>query len=175
MTTDSKHDCSISRRRLIGAAVGGSAALASNTALGFTLEERHIVLPSDPVSVPPGALSWQTLSEPVRMAVRSRGIGTGAALFPVELAELDGRAVRVHGFMQPIEATERHGRFLLTALPIHCAFCLQAGPEHLIDVRTAVPLPHMGAPITLAGRLRLMPTAPEGLFYAVEHARLSHA
>ena len=46
--------------------------------------------------------------------------------FPKELAALDKTQVKLQGFMMPLEPAAKQKRFLLSALPSDCGFCMAA-------------------------------------------------
>ena len=48
--------------------------------------------------------------------------------FAQVVTALDGKAIKVQGFMMPLDIGEiKQRRFLLVAAPPHCSFCLPPG------------------------------------------------
>ena len=118
-----------------------------------------------------GALTWETLSD---LEVR---VETPAPLqtifhieFPEHLRALDGEVVRLKGFMYPLEAGETHDKFLLSALPPACPFCLPGGARTLVDVLCAEPVAYTLEPVMLVGRLALLKDDDSGLYYRLTEA-----
>ena len=133
----------------------------TGAALPNAVEYAERVLP-----VRQGFVSWRTLSN-VKPSFE------GARIVPVfsqEVLNLDKRDVHVQGFMIPVETTRRHKHFLLSAVPPSCPFCLPAGPEALIEVRTTAEVDFDHKPIALAGKLAVRDNDPRGIFYILTDA-----
>ena len=64
----------------------------------------------------------------------------GVSAFPKEVKELDKQQVKLFGFMMPLDQAKKQKRFLLSAFPPHCSFCLTAGPESLVEVLADKPV-----------------------------------
>ncbi|MGS0756931.1 DUF3299 domain-containing protein, partial [Roseateles sp. GG27B] len=75
--------------------------------------------------------------------------------------------VKVQGFMMPLEPGDKQRHFLLSAVPTTCSFCVPAGPEGLIEVRTKQPVRYSLEPVTVEGVLTVLSDDPYGLFYRV--------
>lgn len=110
-------------------------------------------------------LSWEALAQ---AQPASRKLGADVR-FPPALDQLDGRRVVLTGFMVPLEAKAEQTRFLLTAQPQDCEFCIEGGPSRYVEVRSA-PLRFSGQAFTLVGRLTLLRNDPSGLFYRLVEA-----
>lgn len=118
-----------------------------------------------------GAVTWETLSN---LDVR---VETPAPLqtifhieFPENLLALDGQIVRLKGFMYPLEAGETHSKFLLSALPPACPFCLPGTATTLVDIRADDPVTYTLEPVLLEGRLDLLKDDDTGLYYRLTEA-----
>jgi uncharacterized protein len=72
--------------------------------------------------------------------------------------------------MYPLEGGERHTRFLLSAVPANCPFCLPAGPAQMIEVLSAEPVAFTYEPLAVAGRFELLRDDPSGLYYRLHDA-----
>ena len=59
--------------------------------------------------------------------------------FSTEILGLDRTDVKVQGFMIPLDIGEKQKRFLLSAVPPHCQFCLPAGPDEIVEVEARSP------------------------------------
>ncbi len=113
-----------------------------------------------------GVVSWKLLSSVDARVEKNRLV----PIFPASVQALDQKIVRVQGFMMPLEpgATQKH--FLLSAVPTSCGFCVPAGPEGLIEVRSKTPVKYSLEPVVVEGRLAVLEKDPYGLFYRVTDA-----
>ena len=93
-------------------------------------------------------MSWRTLSQvqPVKQN------GKMVAEFSKEILVLDKQNVRVQGFIIPLDIGDKQKRFLLTAVPPHCAFCLPAGPDGVVEVIAKTPVKYGFEPIVVSGK-----------------------
>jgi hypothetical protein len=80
---------------------------------------------------------------------------------------LDAKTVKVQGFMMPLEAGDKQRHFLLSAVPTSCSFCVPAGPEGLVEVRTKQPVRYTLEPVVVEGVLAVLTDDPYGLYYRV--------
>ena len=67
-------------------------------------------------------------------ASRSSKDGKMVAEFSHEILGLDQKDVHVQGFIIPLDIGDKQKRFLLSAVPPHCPFCLPAGPDAIVEV-----------------------------------------
>jgi hypothetical protein len=111
-------------------------------------------------------LSWKQLAAVTLKVERSRVIPT----FPPAIAALDGKRVKVQGFMMPLEAGEKQRHFLLSAVPTTCGFCIPAGPEGLIEVRMRDAVAFGVDALLLEGRLAVLRDDKYGLLYRITEA-----
>lgn len=102
-------------------------------------------------------ISWEALAQ---AQPASRKLGADVR-FAAVIDKLDGRQVVLTGFMVPLEAKAEQTRFLLTAQPQDCEFCIEGGPSRYVEVRSA-PLRFSGQAFTLVGRLTLLRNDPSG-------------
>lgn len=91
--------------------------------------------------------------------------------FPDAVRKLHKKAVKVQGFMVPIEPGTEHTRFLLVSVPPTCAFCMPGGAESMIDVRTQKPVKYTLNALVVEGRLEILEDDPQGLYYRMTGAR----
>jgi uncharacterized protein len=111
----------------------------------------------------PGVLPWQLLGTVKIVQSRDRFVPE----YPPSVARLDGKEVKVQGFMLPLEAGDRQKHFLLTSTPQTCAFCVPAGPEGIVEVRTRSPVRVTFDPIVVSGRFEVLKDDPMGVFYRI--------
>jgi uncharacterized protein len=123
--------------------------------------------------VPDGVIGWDVLGE---MDVEVEVLGPLRSVFHVDYTErvkaLDGQEVRIMGFLYPLEGGMRHARFLLTAWPPSCPFCLPAGPSQMVEVMCEEPVEFSEGAILMAGTLSVLEDDPSGMYYRMDNARL---
>ena len=122
--------------------------------------------PFKPLEEKDGIVSWKLLSSVQTAVEKNRVVPT----FPGPVRALDQKTVRVQGFMLPLEPGVQQKHFLLSAVPTSCGFCVPAGPEGLIEVRSKIPVKYTLEPVVVEGRLAVLEKDPYGLFYRVSEA-----
>lgn len=90
--------------------------------------------------------------------------------FQPEQLALDGKTQRIQGFMMPLQPGEKQRHFLLSSVPLTCAFCVPGGAESMVEVRTRTPVPYTQEPVTVEGRFHVLRDDAMGLFYRVTDA-----
>jgi len=113
-----------------------------------------------------GVVSWKTLSEVTPVRQQDRFIPQ----FSKGVAALDKKDVKLQGFMMPLDMGEKQKRFLLTAMPPSCAFCLPGGPDQLVEVVAKNPVKYGFDPIVVTGKFVVLKDDPMGLYYRLTDA-----
>jgi len=113
-----------------------------------------------------GVVSWKTLSrvEPVKKN------GKMVPAFSTEILGLDHTDVKVQGFMIPLDIGDKQKRFLLSAVPPHCQFCLPAGPEEVVEVEAKSPVSYTFDPIVVGGKFSVVRDDATGVLYRMTGA-----
>ena len=114
----------------------------------------------------PGAVPWSLLSA---ATIKMRHGKLGPA-FPAALRPLQGKTVKVQGYILPVEAGQTHSYFILSAWSPSCPFCLTAGPEAMVEVRARRAVKYSIDPVVVEGRLLLLDNDPSGVFYRLVDA-----
>lgn len=122
--------------------------------------------PFKPLQEIDGVLSWKLLSSVSVKADKSKVVPT----FPAGVIALDKRTVKVQGFMMPLEPGDKQSHFLLSSVPTSCSFCVPAGPEGLVEVRSKTPVRYTLDVVTVEGQLAVLNDDPYGMFYRVTQA-----
>lgn len=91
-------------------------------------------------------------------------------VFTASQTGLDQKTQLLQGFMMPLEAGQRHRHFLLSSVPLTCAFCLPGGPESMVEVRTKVPVKYTMEPVVVEGKFEVLKDDPMGLYYRITSA-----
>jgi hypothetical protein len=120
-----------------------------------------------PIVAREGVVPWQLLSSVTTKTEKNRIV----PIFPQPVQALNNRTVRIEGFMMPLEPGERQRHFLLSSVPTTCSFCVPAGPEGLVEVRTRTPVKYSLEPVIVEGRLAVLSNDPYGLYYRVVDAQ----
>jgi hypothetical protein len=113
-----------------------------------------------------GVVSWRTLAQvqPVKQGNKM------VPQFSKDILALDNKETRVQGFMIPLDVGDRQKRFLLTAVPPHCSFCLPAGPDAVVEIQAKTPVRYTFDPIVLSGKFTLLRDDSAGLLYRLSDA-----
>ncbi len=131
------------------------------------------------VDVPAGATDWKVFGKTKEIEVAGRDkdgmdFEYQKPGFTDEVKKLDGKTVRVKGFMFPLEEDEDQHEFLFGPFPVSCPFHYHVGPALVIEVHTDKdkPVPFSYDPVTIEGTLELVPLDTENsTFYRLRNAQ----
>jgi hypothetical protein len=90
--------------------------------------------------------------------------------FKKEQLALNQRKQRIQGFMMPLQPGEKQTHFLLSSVPLTCAFCTPGGPESMVEVKARTPVAYTLDPVTVEGTFAVLNDDPYGMFYRVTDA-----
>ncbi len=126
----------------------------------------QMITPQEYLAEKAGVTSWRLLSlvQPIK---------TGGKIVPEydkQISALNGKAVKVQGFMLPLDMGDKQKRFLLSAAPPHCTFCLPGGAETMIEVRAKSAVRYGFDAVVLSGKLAVLKDDPTGLYYRLTDA-----
>jgi len=109
---------------------------------------------------------WSVLTE-VKIKTEKNRI---VPVFTMKQMALNQKTQRIQGFMMPLEmgATQRH--FLLSSVPLTCAFCLPGGPESMVEVRSKTPVKYSMEPVVVEGHFRVLVDDAFGMYYRISDA-----
>ncbi len=113
-----------------------------------------------------GVVSWRTLAQVSPVQKNGRMVPE----FSRDIITLDKRDVRVQGFMIPLDMGDKQTRFLLSAVPPHCAFCMPAGPDSVVEVIAKTPVKYGFEPIVVSGRFAVIADDATGVLYRLTDA-----
>jgi uncharacterized protein len=133
---------------------------------GAIPENGSLLPPSQFLKDKPGFTSWRTLAQ-VELVKRDKKM---VPSFATTVTALDGKQIKVQGFMIPLDIGDKQKRFLLVAAPPHCSFCLPAGPDSMIEVRAKSDVRYGFDAVSLSGKLQVLKDDPAGLFYRLVEA-----
>lgn len=113
-----------------------------------------------------GVVSWNTLAKVKQIKSKDRIVPE----FAQDITVLNDKEVKIQGFMMPLEPGEKQKHFLISVNSQSCAYCLPAGPEGVIEVRTKAPVKYTFEPIILSGKMNILKDDPMGLYYRLTDA-----
>ncbi len=90
--------------------------------------------------------------------------------FSPAILTLDKRDVKVQGFMIPLDMGDKQKRFLLSAVPPHCAFCMPAGPDAVVEIVARTPVKFGFEPIVVSGKFAVLKDDANGVLYRLTDA-----
>jgi len=108
-------------------------------------------------------VAWSLLSSVTTKVEKNKLV----PVFPAPVQALNLQKVKVQGFMMPLEPGDKQRHFLLSSVPTTCSFCVPAGPEGLVEVRTLQPVRYTLEPVVVEGVLAVLSDDAYGLFYRV--------
>jgi len=114
-------------------------------------------------------VSWKLLAQVELVRLKDRY----APQFSSGVAALDGKEVKLQGFMMPLQMGDRQSHFVLSAMPVTCAFCMPGGPEQLVEVKAKQakrPVAYGFEAMVLSGKLEVLKNDPNGIFYRLTDA-----
>lgn len=116
-----------------------------------------------------GLTRWNTLME---TRVQLDDAGQLVADYPEAVRALDGKTVRLAGFMLPLDLQPAQRHFLLAASPPSCFFHVPGGPATVVEVK-ADKTPVMGSfdAMVIEGRLALVGSSDSGVLFQLTNAR----
>jgi hypothetical protein len=125
-----------------------------------------------PADTPPGGISW-TLLESTKEVTRTddKGFIRSKPLFPPGVQALNGKVVKVSGYMMPLQNGTLQKHFVLLAYPPDCPFHLNPSPMQFIEVKSPVGLGFDYRVKTIQGTLALGGHDEGGIFYRIADAR----
>ena len=111
-------------------------------------------------------VAWSVLTDVKTKAEKNRILPQ----FNATQVALNQKSQRVQGFMMPLEPGEKQKHFLLTSVPLTCAFCTPGGPESMVEVKTKTPVKYTLEPVTVEGRFLVLNDDSYGLYYRMTDA-----
>ena len=123
--------------------------------------------PIQPLPQRSDVVPWSSLSNLTKKTLKTRI----EPVFTAEQIALHQTVQRVQGFMVPMDTKPGQRHFLLTSVPLTCAFCIPGGPESMIEVKAKSPVRYSLEPVVVEGRFQTLAHDEYGLFYRMVDAR----
>ena len=137
-----------------GIPMGVGAGVHSPNSPFAPLQDRADVLP------------WSVLTAVKTKVEKNRVL----PVFPGNIQALNQKSQRVQGFMMPLDPGEKQKHFLLSSVPLTCAFCVPGGPESMVEVKTKTPVKYSLEAVVVEGQFAVLNDDPYGLFYRITDA-----
>ena len=131
-------------------------------------EQLFSYIGKDPL--PPGTIPWQLLRQVKLVESKQKGAKAQMMLpeFSPELKALDKKDVKIYGYVLPLSASQKQKHFLISPLPSHCPFCVNQGPDSMVEVVANNPVAYSPwEPIVISGKLELV--NDQYLFYRLSN------
>lgn len=92
-------------------------------------------------------------------------------VFSDAIKAMDGKTIKLKGYIIPVEGYKSHKEFIFSAFPYSmCFFCGGAGPESVMEVESKEPIKYTAESITLQGTLRLNADDINRLMFKLDNA-----
>lgn len=112
-------------------------------------------------------LPWSVLTSVKAKKVKTRFL---PVFTPVQLA-LNQKTQRVQGYMMPLDPGEKQVHFLLSSVPLTCAFCTPGGPESMVEIKSKTPVKYSMEPVVVEGIFSVLEDDSYGLYYRMSDAK----
>jgi hypothetical protein len=104
---------------------------------------------------------WSVLTEVLIKKEKGRFLPT----FSTGIQALNKKTQRIQGFMMPLEPGQKQKHFLLSSVPLTCAFCYPGGPESMIEVKTKTPVKYSLEALVVEGEFAVLDDDSNGFYY----------
>jgi uncharacterized protein len=122
--------------------------------------------PYAPLAPRSDVVPWSTLSQVEQKVEKSRIV----QVYDPAILALHQKTVRLQGFMAPLDPGERQVHFLLTSVPLTCAFCTPGGAESMVQVRTRSSIRYSMEAVVVEGRFQVLHNDSTGFYYRMTDA-----
>ena len=153
-----------------------SALLAPVMALQAQSARDETLKPSEtvwkPAPTPPGGVAWSVLESTKETTRKDQNnMIRSKPIFPAAVKALNGKRIKVNGYMLPLENGASQSHFVLLAYPPDCPFHLNPLPMQFVEVRAATPIKVSYDVRTIEGVLTLHGDDEQGIFYKFSDAK----
>jgi len=132
----------------------------------------------DYVDVPEGGTNWKIFGTTKEIKAHTKTEDAydnqySKPSFQPEIKVLDGKKIKIKGYMFPLDGAEKQKLFLFGPFPLSCPFQYHVGPPLVLEVHANKhPIAFDYEPVTITGTLELVPDDPEySVFYRLKDAR----
>ncbi|MDJ0977736.1 MAG: DUF3299 domain-containing protein [Erythrobacter sp.] len=128
-----------------------------------------------PAPTPKGGTSWTVLeATQEEQRLDENGFIRSKPVFTNDVKKLEGKRIKVAGWMLPLEESRTQKRFVLLGYPPGCPYHFHAAPNQYIEVFANTPFPtdEKNAHV-VSGVLELTGYDESGVFYRLRQAKPS--
>ena len=122
--------------------------------------------PFPPLASRDDVLPWSVLTSVKTKTEKNRIL----PVFNLGQMSLHQKTQRIQGFMMPLDPGEKQTHFLLSSVPLTCAFCTAGGPESMVEVKTKTPVKYSMEPVVVEGRFLVLNDDSYGVYYRMTDA-----
>jgi len=122
--------------------------------------------PFAPLQPRADVVPWSVLTDVKTKTVKNRIL----PVFGSSQQGLNQKTQRIQGFMMPLDPGEKQRHFLISSVPLTCAFCLPGGPESMVEVTTKTPVRYSMEPVVVEGKFAVLADDPYGMYYRMTEA-----
>jgi len=118
---------------------------------------------------------WKTLSKITykKQYDELMGFKIDIPVFSDPVKSLEGKEIKVKGYIIPVEGYKSHKEFIFSAFPYNmCFFCGGAGPETGMEVEAKEPVEYTAEQVILKGKLTLNDDDINRLMYLITDATI---
>lgn len=120
---------------------------------------------------PLGAVDWKVLFSIGEEEIIDQGLSLFKPIFSPAVKKLNGKKIKIKGFMFPLDMAETQKHFLLSAFPPSCPFHAPGGPKHIIDINVEEGIEFTYDPLIIEGEMELIEfDEDDGLYYRLNNA-----
>lgn len=127
-----------------------------------------------PAKTPPGGTSWKLL-EQTKLNDRTdakTGVIYTKPIFAAGVKALEGKTVKVAGWMMPIDNGKLQKRWIMLGYPPGCPFHMHALPNQYIEILSPAGVPVNETKVhIMTGTLKLTGFDESGIFYQLRGAK----
>ena len=114
---------------------------------------------------------WTLLNKTQVTPDKARGVYV--ASFPAALQSQAGGPLTLAGFILPLQASPVSRHFMLVRRNSGCPFCPPNAPTEALEIMADTPVAYTGEEVKITGRLKLIASSGDGLFFRLENAALA--
>ena len=148
--------------------ISGAGAQAPDPKAGPPVEDIW-----KPAATPEGGVSWKTLEATGEKTRKDeQGYILSKPVFTPEVKKLEGKRIKVAGWMMPLDSSSKQKRFVLLGYPPGCPFHFHAAPNQFIEVFADTPFPTDETKMhVVSGVLELTGYNESGIFYRLRASK----
>ena len=125
-----------------------------------------------PADTPPGGVPWSLLESTKEITrTDTKGYIRSKPVFPAKVKALDGKSVKVAGYMMPLQNGTLQRHFVLLAYPPDCPFHLNPNPMQFVEIKSKVGIGFDYRVKVVQGTLKLGGHDEGGIFYRIWDAQ----